>query len=365
MPNRFAIPDVLVIGGGIAGCGLASVLARAGMSVIVVERTTRFIDRIRGEFAHPWGVRELERVNLLDVATARAGGRILPYWTKYTDGVPGEPYRWSDDFPDVPGSLSVSHPALQQALIDHAAEQGAAVLRPAALDEITWEGDQPVVRVHADDTWHEVRPRLVVGADGTHSLVRRQLGGTGITDEPHHAIGGALVAGIDLPADSAHQAYFAGGFAMVFPQGDDISRVYYVCSTEEAAVLQLADQPKALLDRLRDILPSEATRSMAGTESPVGFFPNAETLATVTHGPATVLIGDATGSNDPSQGHGLSLVFRDIHDLSNRLARESDWSVIPSTFAAERARVHGVLRAHAHWVEPLSTETGPHIDAMR
>ena len=357
-------PDVLIIGGGIAGGGLATVLARAGLDVTIVERAPRFIDRIRGEFVHVWGVRELERVGLLDIAIDRADARVLPYWTKYTGGIAGEPYRWADDFPWARGSLSVSHPALQQALLDTAAAAGARVLRPASLAEVTWSGDQPVVSIEIGGETTTVTPRLLVGADGTHSAVRRALGGGGITDPPHHAIGGTLLKGLDLPRDSAHQAYFEGGFAMVFPQTDDISRAYYVCSTEEAGELQRAVQPATIIERLAAVLPEGATTG-ATAVGPIGFFPNSERLATVTHGPNSLLIGDAAGSNDPSQGHGLSLVFRDIRDLSDRLEREPDWSTVPVAFASARDHDHGVLRAHAHWIAPLSTETGPEIDAMR
>lgn len=130
-------------------------------------------------------------------------------------------------------------------------------------------------------------------------------------------------------------------------------------------MLQRAEQPAALLDRLRTILPTGATRCMTGTDGPVGFFPNAETLASVAHGPRAVLIGDAAGSNDPSQGHGLSLVFRDIRDLADRLRHSTDWRDVPRAFATARSHAHGVLRAHAHWVAPLTTESGPHIDALR
>src|SRR5699024_7073189 len=74
---------------------------------------------------------------------------------------------------------------------------------------------------------------------------------------------------------------------------------------------------------------------------------------------------DAAGSNDPSQGHGLSLVFRDIRDLAERLAASDDWTGVPAAFAASRTHDHSVLREHAHWVAPLSTGTGPAIDALR
>lgn len=358
-----ATQDVVIVGGGVAGAGLATVLAQAGHDVTVVERAPRFIDRVRGEFVHPWGVREMTRVGLLDTAVSRANARILPCWTKYYDREPGDPYRWSDDFPDIPGSLSVSHPALQQVLFDEAVNAGATSMRPASLADIAWEGDQPKVTIETDAGKMTFTPRLLVGADGTHSVVRKHLGGAGISDPPHHAIGGTIIKGIDLPTDSAHQAYFEGGFAMIFPQKDDLSRVYYVCSTEQAEMLQHAEA-NVLIDRLRAVLPNGALQN-ATIVGPTGFFPNSETLATVTHGPRTVLIGDAAGSNDPSQGHGLSLVFRDIRDIAERLAHTEDCSTIPDAFAEARSRDHEILRAHAQWVAPLSTETGPEIDQLR
>jgi menaquinone-9 beta-reductase len=56
--------DVVVVGGGIAGASLATVLAGQGVEVVVLESTECFDDRVRGESMMPWGVREAESVGV-------------------------------------------------------------------------------------------------------------------------------------------------------------------------------------------------------------------------------------------------------------------------------------------------------------
>jgi len=43
------LTDAVVVGGGIGGASLSMSLARAGMSVVVLEATTEYQDRVRGE----------------------------------------------------------------------------------------------------------------------------------------------------------------------------------------------------------------------------------------------------------------------------------------------------------------------------
>src|SRR5262245_19901540 len=74
--------EVIIVGGGIAGNALAAVLARAGKSVLVLERSTVYRDRVRGEYFQPWGVAEALRLGLHETLL-RAGGthltRAVPY----------------------------------------------------------------------------------------------------------------------------------------------------------------------------------------------------------------------------------------------------------------------------------------------
>jgi squalene monooxygenase len=56
--------DVLVIGAGIAGCGIAAAIARQGRRVVVVERSLREPDRIVGELLQPGGVAALSQLGL-------------------------------------------------------------------------------------------------------------------------------------------------------------------------------------------------------------------------------------------------------------------------------------------------------------
>jgi 2-polyprenyl-6-methoxyphenol hydroxylase-like FAD-dependent oxidoreductase len=76
--------DLVIIGGGIAGNALAAALARAGNSVLVLERFRVYRDRVLGEYFQPWGVAELQTLGLFDMPT-RAGGTVITRSVPYDE----------------------------------------------------------------------------------------------------------------------------------------------------------------------------------------------------------------------------------------------------------------------------------------
>src|SRR5690349_19044111 len=77
--------DVIVVGGGLAGSTLATVLVRQRRKVLVLERETVFKDRVRGENMLPWGAAAARRLGVLDDLVA-AGGHRVPFFNIYAMG---------------------------------------------------------------------------------------------------------------------------------------------------------------------------------------------------------------------------------------------------------------------------------------
>lgn len=357
-------PDVVIIGGGVAGGGLAFALQRLGVQTAVIERADAFRDRIRGETIHPWGAREISDLGLADAAQEWAGALRTPHWQTYRERVAQDPHTWADLFPDRPYGLSVRHHHLQDAVLRAAIDAGATVHRPAEA-ALARDGAGIAVTVTGSSGNRTLRPRLVVGADGPRSATRRWIGGEAVQDPVHHAIGGALIRGLHVATDRVHQAFFEGGFALISPQRDGVSRVYLVCSSDEARAIQRdLDPATRIVDRLATSLP-EGSVDRWESVGPVGFFPNANVVARYPLTRDVVLIGDAAGANDPCQGHGVSLAFHDVRVLRDMIDSGMAWDDLPAAFAARRDRYFEVLRQHARWSERITTETGPEIDAIR
>ena len=78
--------DVVIIGGGIAGSALATVLSRAGKAVLLLERSLVYCDRVRGEHLQPWGVAEARRLGLYE-PLRRAGGALHTRAVMYDETV--------------------------------------------------------------------------------------------------------------------------------------------------------------------------------------------------------------------------------------------------------------------------------------
>ncbi len=70
--------DIVIVGGGLGGAAFAVVMAKIGARVLVVERETRFQDRVRGEFMEPWGVAETHGLGIYDAIRSAANDN--PFW---------------------------------------------------------------------------------------------------------------------------------------------------------------------------------------------------------------------------------------------------------------------------------------------
>ena len=124
----------------------------------------------------------------------------------------------------VAGSLNLRHPAACQALLDAAARAGANVVRGVSKVAVT-AGSSPTVRYARDGTSGELRPWLVVGADGRRSVTRRELGITLHRQPETSVIAGLLLDGLDGVPDD-HDVLIGEGdrFFLLFHQGDGRAR---------------------------------------------------------------------------------------------------------------------------------------------
>ena len=358
--KRSSVYDVVIVGGSVAGSAAGIALTGLGLTVAIVEREPTFRDRGRGEGLHPWGVDEAEDLGLLPVLDS-AGIQPLPIWLEYSDRQPGEPYRWADDSAGGHSECGVSHPRLQEALLEHAERAGAAVFRPVAMLAILAARDGWDVDL-ADG--QRISARLLIGADGSHSRTRTLLGIKSKVDPRHHWFAGLLIGGFDLAGDTAHAGMLPGGRFFILPQGGGTARAYMPLMPGRIAPIQADRSGRTLIERLAELLPDGALEG-AEPAGPQVIVSNADIWPAQGSAPMAVLIGDAAGANDPSFGHGNSLAFRDARELRDLVREYGPSQSAIDRFAERRATYYGTLRSFVKWVSPIMFEEGPEADAIR
>src|SRR5262249_2298501 len=128
--------------------------------------------------------------------------------------------------PEAPGPLCMGHPAMCTALAAAAERAGAVYLRGVKDIEVS-AGTPPRIAFQHGDQRTELQPRLLIGADGRNSQVRRQLGMIALAAPPHNLIGGMLVEGVpEWPQDLQVIGTEDRTHFLVFPQGGDRVRLY-------------------------------------------------------------------------------------------------------------------------------------------
>ncbi len=278
-------PDVLVVGLGPAGASAARVLAAAGYSVLAVEKRrvvgapvqcAEFVSAVLSLAEVPWDAVSWQFIHRMVTMAESDAPQV------------------TEDF----RGRMISRLQFDQALARAAAEQGVRCLCGTSLTNVATDGT-----VRLSDGL-EVRPRVLIGADGPQSRVgaaiaqrnrefvaTRQI--TVLLRHPHDA------------TDIFLRAAYRGGYGWLFPKQSCANLgvgVEYVCRHQLPPLLRDLHAELAAAGRV-----SPAALGVTGGLIPVGGRLRAHgALGSV----PVLLAGDAAGLTNPVTGAGIEAAVR-------------------------------------------------------
>jgi 2-polyprenyl-6-methoxyphenol hydroxylase-like FAD-dependent oxidoreductase len=310
--------DVIVVGARCAGAPTAMLLARAGYRVLLLDRASFPSDTLSTHVIHPPGVAALKRWELLDEVTATGCPPVETYSFDFGPlTISGSP----QPIDGIARAYCPRRTVLDHLLVDAAVEAGAELRDGFTVDELLADdGTVTGIRGHAKAgpavTEHA---RVVIGADGRHSLVARTVQADQYDDRRSHLAmyyaywSGLPVTGFDTTVRAEHRRGWAAA-----PTHDDLTVLPFGWPVEEFranrgdiegnffAAVELAPE---FAERVH--AAKRESKFIGSAELP-GYFRKP-------FGPGWALVGDAGYHKNPITAMGINDAFRDAELLAEAL----------------------------------------------
>lgn len=313
--------DVIIVGGGLAGSALAVGLAQAGKRIALVEAFEPKADS-RPSFD--------DRTLVVNAASLN----ILANLGILDDGLATCPLKHIEiSRAGAPGHLSLhasEHGCERFGAVIVARELGAAMLRrlesTAGIDSFCpeklagVEAKEDRVTIHLE-SGRPLSGRLLVGADGTNSTVRRL---SSIDSERYDYGQSAMIFNVRCPeraADTAWERFTPAGPLAFLPQPEDRLGVVWIDRNEAIeATLAMSD------DELVERLESRSGRQPGGFSSPGkrAHYPLALSRTPRPFAPRVALVGNAANTVHPVSAQGFNLGLRDVAALVDHAGAAED-----------------------------------------
>jgi flavin-dependent dehydrogenase len=331
--------DAIVIGGRIAGSATATLLARAGRRVLVVDRATFPSDTISTQVVWQRGVNYLIDWSLGDRLAGLGSPAIdtldLGFGAFSLSGAP----------PAVGRAVHVYAPRrtrLDKMLVDAAREAGAEVREGFAVDEILADNGRVTGIRGREKSGTPVTERatVVIGADGVHSTVARAVQAPEYNVQPRLACWYySYWSGIR----SSRIRFFAlpGNCIGCIPTNDGLCLVAAAWPLARFSEVKqdVERQFHASLERLpafhEEVRAGKREERFYGTGDLPHYFRKP-------YGPGWALVGDAGYHKDPVLASGISDALRDSALLAAALEKVWDgresWEAALGGYEAARNR---------------------------
>jgi geranylgeranyl reductase family protein len=339
--------DALVVGAGPGGASAAAHLARAGLRVALIDQHVFPRDKVCGDFVGPVALVELQRLGVAENPAYRQTNLI------YSASVHLDGKKLINSLiPEIPGLPAhgrvVPRVELDAWIVDAARAAGAQLYEGWRVKGYAADSDGVAVQAEYRGQRRVWRGRVLIGADGSSSLVARQMHGRAPSDRDRIIAVRAYYEDVSGPSDQA-DLYFSStsfpGYYWLFPTGETSANVGIGMLLETLPTA--SEHLPGLLEQLIEQDPAFGERLAHARR--VGKV-SGWTLSTYNPSSPLVaervlLVGDAAGLINPLNGEGIQYAL-----LSGRWAAEAVMEVAARDDFSQAAlkayadRVHGGLR---------------------
>lgn len=360
--------DVLVIGGGPGGSGVATLLAKEGFDVVLLEKD-KFPRPQVGESLLPqlWKFLDLlgvsERI-LQERFLAKSGGIIA--WDDHVYQVRFTEFGYTN--PDRLG-MHVERDVFDDILLKHAAESGAKVFEEVSFIKADFSDSQWPVVSYMDKRGGsvyqgEIACRYVVDASGYQAVLARQFGTRKVVSELSNYLGlwgyykDSLYLGVDQRSHPVSEAYAVKPVTFIRDFQD--GWIWHIILRESASVGLVVNRgqmkgkgKQAQEAYLREVCATtpilrELLAPATFIEDSMFFRPDYSYYSETVAGENYYLIGDAGGFVDPifSQGVQAALYNAAVSSMAITASfqRESRRAVYSKIYENQMLQYYGFAR---------------------
>ncbi|WP_328973754.1 FAD-dependent oxidoreductase [Streptomyces sp. NBC_00239] len=332
-------PRVLVVGAGPVGLTAAHELARRGLRVRVVDGAAGPAPTSRAVAVHPRTLETFDQMGVVDGVLAR--GRKNRAFTMFARG--RRLVRLEADYRSMPTrfpyTVIIGQTETEQVLREALARLGVTVEWGVRLTSLEQDRDTVRARLeHASGSAEEYEVPWLVGCDGGHSTVRKQLGLPLLGESSETwALADAAVS-LDLPPDTIYWAHTGSQAMMMVPY-------------RQEGYWRLLDTAPAV----RPETPADAARRFseklsAGLGRPVevgepdwtSTFTFQQRMVPRMHEGRCFVAGDAAHVHSPASGQGMNTGVQEAYNLGWKLAMAALGQAGPellATYGQERVPI--------------------------
>lgn len=314
--------DCCIVGGGPAGAVLSLLLARQGMSVMLLEAHRDFDRDFRGDTLQPSAMEIMAEMGLADRLLQLPHTKLRNITLRAPDGS----VIFSPSFEHLKTNYPFVTVMPQVQFLNFIVTEAQQypnfqlVLGANVQELVEEEGVIRGIRYRGHGGWHEVRAQITIGADGRHSRLRELAGLEAVQTSAPMDILWFRVPRLPDDAEGLNGRIGQGRMTVLLDRGEQWQIAYVIPKGGYQQVR--AAGLETLRHQIEEILPEFKPRLQQLQDwQQIAFLSVESSYVRRWYRPGLLLIGDAAHVMSPVGGVGINYAIQDAVAAANHLSQ--------------------------------------------